>query len=140
MNQSTLFRSLLGLGLLLSASAAFAATPVGLWEIRSYRESGLNFGTVNQVCYLTNGTWYSLSFPGANGEWFQKGDRIRSTAFSPQNGWNHALFGQFASNTLFTGEYIGFLNNPATQHPDTTEKGNFTAAFISRICPPNPAP
>ncbi len=140
MKKHAILANMLGLGLLLSASASFAATPVGLWDIKSYKEPGLTFGVANKVCYLTNGTWYSITFPGAQGDWFQKGDRIRSTAYSPQNGWNHALFGQFASNALFTGEYIGFLNNPVTQHPDTTEKGNFTATFVSRICPPNPAP
>ena len=134
----------LTIGLLFSAATAIAATPIGYWEINAFQEPNLAHlpPQSNLVCYLADGSWYSITYPGANGFWFQKGDRIRSSAFSPKalglNDFNHTLFGQFASNTLIAGEYIGFKNNPLTHKPDTIDKGNFIATFVRRDCPPPP--
>ncbi|PPD42185.1 MAG: hypothetical protein CTY16_14955 [Methylobacter sp.] len=122
-----------GIALMLYSVFASAASPVGYWEITSYVEPNLAFGVANKVCFLSNGTWTSYTFPGANGTWFQKGDRLRTTAYSPQNQWMHGLFGQFANNNEFTGEYIGFVLNGNTVQ--TTEKGNFIAKRAGRACP-----
>ena len=122
-----------GIALMLYSVFSSAASPVGYWEITSYVEPNLTLGVSNKVCFFSNGTWTSYSFPGANGTWFQKGDRIRTTAYSPQNQWMHAIFGQFANNSEFTGEYIGFALNGNTVF--TTEKGNIIAKRLGRACP-----
>lgn len=141
----TLLAKTFALGLACSTSSANAATPVGYWNLQAFSEPALNFVVANNVCFLSNGSWYSISFPGANGHWFQKGDRIRMTAYSIQQGvagiQNHALFGQFATNTLMAGEYVHFSNKNGKPEPDSYDpNGNFTGTFISRICPPPPPP
>jgi hypothetical protein len=46
-----------------TAANAMAASPVGQWNITFYLEPGLGTGATQGICYLANGTWFSIHFP-----------------------------------------------------------------------------
>ena len=53
------------------ADAAVAASPVGQWNVTFYIEPNLAKGATQGVCYEPDGTWFSTTFAGWHGGWFQ---------------------------------------------------------------------
>ncbi|MGH6847714.1 MAG: hypothetical protein ACREC0_09805 [Methylocella sp.] len=128
----TVLASSVFLGMAFGAAAnAMAASPVGQWTVTFYSEPALAQTATQGICYLANGTWFSTTFSNWNGDWFQKGDRFRwygktSSALAT------AFFGGFISNTSFSGECATFRSSGSP--PVTSNRGNYAAVFVSRIC------
>lgn len=113
-------------------SAAFAASPVGQWNVTFYLEPGLTTGATQGICFLSNGTWYSSTFSGWNGDWFQKGDRLRW--YGGTGSLATAEFGQFLGGIRIGGEFAHFFV-PGTP-PVTSSRGNWYALKASSTCNP----
>jgi hypothetical protein len=114
-----------------TAANAMAASPVGQWNITFYGEPGLVTGATQGICYKADGTWFSTTFPNWNGDWFEKGDRLRwyGKTGAPLA---TAEFGQFISNTSFGGEFAHFRVSGSP--PVTSSRGNYRGAFVSTTC------
>lgn len=106
--------------LILAAGTALAATPVGQWNYRGYNWPDLKHGPVQGICFVADGTWYSTTFSGWNGEWKQDSDRIRF--YGSTGVMSTAEFGQFISTTTFSGEFAHFFPSPPVV---TSSLGNF---------------
>lgn len=69
--------AMLALALTLSSGAAWAQpnNPVGLWNVVAHSDTApaMPITGVQRVCFLANGTWFSPTYPGWAGVWFQKG-------------------------------------------------------------------
>jgi len=115
--------------LILAAGTALAASPVGQWDYRSFVGPNLTQEAKQGICFLADGTWFSTTFHGWNGLWFQNGDRIRF--YGTTGALSTASFGQFISNIKFSGEFANFATSPVVAK-DTV--GNFFAARTSLTC------
>ncbi len=114
-----------------TAANAMAASPVGQWTVTFYSDPNLAPTGTQGICYLANGTWFSTTFSNWKGDWFEKGDRFRwygRTASALAT----AFFGQFISNTSFSGEFATFRSSG--QPPLTSNRGNYAAVKVSNIC------
>ena len=89
--------------LLAATNAAMAASPVGLWDVQFFNEPEIAFGTDQGICFEADGTWFSPTFSGWQGTWFQKGDRVRWVGTT--GAFLTSAFGAFDSTILFGGEY-----------------------------------
>jgi hypothetical protein len=123
----TLVPSLLLMGF---GSAAFAASPVGQWTVAFYLEPGLTTGASQGICFVAGGTWFSTTFSGWNGDWFQKGDRFRW--YGDTSSLGTAEFGQFVNNTQIGGEFAHFLKTGTP--PVTSSRGNWRATRVGSTC------
>jgi hypothetical protein len=115
--------------LIIAAGTAFAATPVGQWNFTSYNDPNLKAGPLQGLCFVADGTFYSTTFSGWNGQWIQIGDRIRF--YGTTGVLSTAEFGQFISNTRFSGEFAHF--SPTTPVA-TSSSGNFIVTRTSLTC------
>jgi hypothetical protein len=89
--------------LLAGTNAAMAASPVGLWDVQFFNEPVTAFGTDQGICFEADGTWFSTTFSGWHGTWFQKGDRVRWVGTT--GAFLTSAFGAFDSTIVFGGEY-----------------------------------
>lgn len=122
------------LGLSLAAGLAGAASPVGQWRVTFYSEPDLAPGSAQTLCFKADGTWYATTVDGWDGEWFQKGDRLRWYGHSDTE-IATAFFGQFITNFSSSGEFASF----DTTHPvATSNRGNWTLRRLRRRCDPAP--
>jgi hypothetical protein len=124
---------------LLAAGQAFAQVnnPVGLWTIQSWTDNaaGMPAAGVQDICFLggpTNGTWFSTTFPGWTGLWFQKG------AAAAGNGDHLRMLGNYANNVGNDAMEVDFVNGNLMAGPWTEWRDNFvfvawTRATLTRI-------
>jgi hypothetical protein len=126
--------------LILAAGTALAASPIGQWDYKGFSMPGLQPGPVQGICFIAgvtssdgtvSGTWFSTTFAGWSGQWFQNGDRIRF--YGTAGAVSTAELGQFISNTRFSGEYVHFTP-PAPVA--TNSLGNFSMTRTSSTCDP----
>jgi hypothetical protein len=126
--------------LILAAGTALAASPVGQWDFKGFSMPDLKPGPLQGICFvagITNsdgtlsGIWYSTTFAGWSGQWFQNGDRIRF--YGTTGSVSTAEFGQFISNNRFSGEYVHFIP-PAPVA--TNSLGNFSMTRTGLTCDP----
>lgn len=116
--------------LLMGMGNAFAASPVGQWNVTFYLEPGLTAGATQGICFRANGTWFSTTFSNWNGDFFQKGDRFRW--YGDTGALGTAEFGQFVNNTQIAGEFAHFFV-PGTP-PVTSSRGNWRATKVGNTC------
>jgi hypothetical protein len=95
-----------GLSLAHAASAQAPNNPVGLWSVAFFVDdnAGMPQSATQTLCFLTNGTWYSPSFPGWHGRWFQKGNSATG------NGDPLSVIGNYATNTGNDSAALGFVS------------------------------
>ena len=116
--------------LLIGVGAAQAApSPVGQWRVTFFLEPNLTTGATQNICFKADQTWYSSTFPGWKGYWYQDGIRLR---------WNGSAgvsatgaFGQFDSPTLQSGEAGAWL---ATSGAATAPGATYSMSFTKRAC------
>jgi hypothetical protein len=107
---------------LLAGGQAFAQVnnPVGLWTIQGWTDNapGMPAGGVQNICFLAGGTWFSTTFPGWTGLWFQKGaaaagngDRVRMLGNYANNVGNDSLEIDFVNGNLMTGPWTEWRDN-----------------------------
>lgn len=113
-------------------NAAVAASPVGQWNVTFYLEPNLTKGVTQGVCYKADGTWFSTTFAGWHGGWFQKGDRFRWYGITSVPALGTAQFGQMSSGKHATGEAAHF--DPGTGA--TVTNSNWVASKAGSICGP----
>lgn len=115
--------------LILAGGTALAASLNGQWNFTGFSEPDLKAGPVQKICFVTtvnnsdgssSGTWISTTFIGWQGQWFQKGDKIRF--YGTTGVLSTAEFGQFVSDTRISGKYAHFLPSVPVQ---TSSVGNF---------------
>lgn len=92
-----------------TAGAAFAQAPnnpVGLWNFQAFDDNtpGLNALGNQDICFLANGTWFGVNFPGWGGRWFQKGNNAAG------NGDRVRLLGNWASGDGNDSAEIHFIS------------------------------
>ena len=121
--------------LILASGTALAATPVGQWNYKAFNEPDLEKGPLHGICFVADGTWYSTTFTGWSGQWYQNGDRIRF--YGTTGVVSTAEFGQFISTTKFSGEFVHFF---PTAPVATSTIGNFFATRTSLTCNPPASP
>jgi hypothetical protein len=65
----------LALALFAGAAGAQPNSAIGLWNVVAHDDTnpGMPIVGAQQVCILGNGTWYSPTYPGWAGVWYQKG-------------------------------------------------------------------
>jgi hypothetical protein len=65
----------LAIALFAGAAGAQPNNPVGLWNVVAHDDTNpfMPITGAQQVCFLANGTWFSPTYPGWGGVWFQKG-------------------------------------------------------------------
>jgi hypothetical protein len=120
---------------LTTANIAMAASPVGQWNVTFYIEPGLSTGNTQGMCFKSNKTWYSTTFPDWNGDWFQKGDRLRWFGDEGTIGLGWAAFGQFSAPNTMYGEFAEFTATGTPPLPIST-KGNYSMTKVSSVCAP----
>lgn len=125
----------LSLGIV-GAHSALAASPVGEWKVTFYLEPGLSTGATQGICFKADGTWYSTTFAGWDGDWLWKGDRLRW--YGDTGSLGTAEFGQFSSKRKFAGEFAHFTVPGAP--PVTSTRGNYEGRKVSRRCSPPAGP
>ena len=119
--------------LLVGTNAAMAASPVGLWQVQFFNEPVTAFGTDQGICFEADGTWFSTTFSGWQGTWFQKGDRVRWVGTT--GAFLTSEFGAFDSTILFGGEYSSMVAATAA----TSGVGVWSAANERDTCGQRPA-
>lgn len=118
-----LLASFLALALGLSASGTASAqapnNPVGLWSVTFYNDNtpALNLMATQNICFVSNGTWYGTTFPGWAGRWFQKGnnaagngDRVRLDGNYATGVGNDSADIDFSHLKLMTGGWNEWRN------------------------------
>jgi hypothetical protein len=119
--------------LLVGTNAAMAASPVGLWDVQFFNEPAIAFGTDQGICFEADGTWFSTTFSGWQGTWFQKGDRVRWVGTT--GAFLTSAFGEFDSTSSFGGEYSSMFAATAA----TSSVGVWNAANENDTCSLRPA-
>ncbi|SFE58183.1 hypothetical protein [Nitrosomonas sp. Nm166] len=115
-----------------NAMATSNTTVPGQWTVQFYLEPGLTTGASQGICFKADGTWFSTTFGGWEGDWFKKGDRLRW--YGDTGIIATAEFGQFSSKSLMTGEFAHFFV-PGTP-PVTSTRGNYKMTKVSSTCDP----
>ena len=115
--------------LILAAGTALAATPVGQWNFSGFRWPDLKAGPTQGICFVVDGTWYSTTFTGWNGQWTQDGDSIRF--YGTTGVLSTAELGQFMSNTRISGGFVHFNTSKVVT---TSSIGNFLMTMKSSTC------
>ena len=119
-------------------NAAMAASPVGQWNAKFYIEPNLAKGATQGVCYEPDGTWFSTTFAGWHGGWFQDGDRFRWYGTTGTVGT--AEFGQVSSApSTRPVRRPTSTPSPASRMASATGSPRRWAARASRRRPPPPA-
>lgn len=89
-------------------------SPVGLWSVTFYNDAtpNLNQMATQRICFLANGTWFSTTFPGWAGRWFQRGvnaagngDRVRISGNYAGGVGNDSAELDFVHIRLMTGPW-----------------------------------
>jgi hypothetical protein len=103
------------------ASAQSANTPVGQWTLKWAFDNTPGMtptGGMQTICFLPNGTWYSSSFSGWSGRWFQKGinaagngDHVRLAGNYAGNVGNDSFELDFVTVNLMTGPWTEWRDN-----------------------------
>jgi hypothetical protein len=112
-----------------SASAQVAPNnPVGLWVVNwSFDDSAPMAPVGTQtICFLANGTWYSTSYSGWNGLWFQKGNSAAG------NGDHVSLNGNYAANVGNDVFQLDFVHVDLMTGPWTEWRDNFVSHYWVR--------
>jgi hypothetical protein len=115
--------------IILAAGSALAATPVGQWNLRGFDGPDHVPGPLQGICFVVDGTWYSTTFTGWNGQWTQNGDSIRF--YGTTGVLSTAELGQFISNTRISGGFVHFKTSPKVVENSI---GNFFATRTSLTC------
>jgi hypothetical protein len=94
---------------LAAGGQAFAQAPnnpVGLWTVQGWVDNAAAMppAGVQNICFLANGTWFSPTFAGWNGLWFQKGNNAAG------NGDRVRIIGNYANNVGNDGAEVDFTN------------------------------
>lgn len=117
-----------------NAMAVPSSAVTGQWTISFYSDPGLSFTGSQGICFKSDGTWYSTTYSGWNGDWFLKGDRMRwygDLAISTGT-LATSEFGQFGSSGRMSGEYSHFYV-PGTP-PVSSSRGNYVMTKVSSTC------
>ncbi len=121
-----------------SAMAVSTSAVTGQWSLTLYTGLNLTPSVKQGICFKSGGTWYSTSFPGWNGDWLLKGDRLRWYGDLTTNTGPLATseFGQFISKNSMSGEFAHF-RLPGSP-PVTSSSGNYVMTKVSSTCSPAP--
>lgn len=128
------------------ATAAAAASPVGLWRLISFIEPDASVTGRRTLCFRANGTFFEQQ-PNPNeffsGFWFKKGDRIRfvgtqilTVDLSFQG--RTANFGQFVNKSQLAGEFLNLIiqgSSSSTLPVTSSRAGSSQAAKSSCKAP-----
>jgi hypothetical protein len=105
------------------ASAQSAAnTAVGKWTVNWSFDATPGMAPVGtqEICILAGGTWYSPSFAGWSGRWFQKGmaaagngDHVRLTGNYAGNAGNDSFELDFVTVNMMSGPWSEWRDNYA---------------------------
>jgi len=145
----------------LGAGAATAQpnNPIGLWNIVAHDDTnpGMLIVGAQRICFLANGTWFSPTFPGWAGVWFQKGtagvpglgNRVRLLGnWQPGAPFSDSAELDFIHLTMMTGSWTEwqFAGYPPPAFPPPPPPGppfSFLRVSVCRLggCagPPPPA-
>jgi hypothetical protein len=94
--------------------------PVGLWRVTAFNDAAaaMPFTGAQNVCFLANGTWFSPTFAGWGGFWFQKGnnaagngDRVRVFGNWANGAGNDSAELDFVHLRLMTGPWTEWIDN-----------------------------
>jgi hypothetical protein len=130
------------LGSTRAALAQAPNNPVGQWSISFFVDNNASMpqSATQTLCFLANGTWYSPSFAGWHGRWFQKGnnsagngDILSIIGNYSNNAGNDSAALEFVSVNLMTGAWNEWRDNFTFV--------NWTRASVNRTgkCGPQPA-
>lgn len=118
-------------------------TAVGRWRLSFFNDAtpGLAPMAIQDLCILANGTWYSPSFPGWRGRWFQKGtvaagngDRVRMLGNYANGVGNDGAEIEFVTVNMMTGAWTEWRDFPNPFFVWT----RVTLSRSAPTCPPVP--
>src|SRR3954447_14283704 len=90
---------------------------------------GLTTGAAQRICFQPDGSWFSTTFSGWQGTWFQKGDRLRWNGTT--GAFLTSAFGAFDTNGwVGGGEYSSMFADTAF----TSSVGDWHTAFVGSNC------
>ena len=141
----TVIRSILGVGMLMVASALPSAAQnlAGSWKITFFLEPGHSTGATQCIVFTQtggivgepkSGTWVAPSFPGWKGQWIQEGDHFRFYGFT--GSLATAEFGALVSNNILGGEFAHFISPNGTTSTAGSFSGARTTSCGSSVAPP----
>jgi hypothetical protein len=122
---------------------AQANTAVGRWRLSFFNDNtpGLAPMAIQDICILANGTWYSPSFMGWRGRWFQKGtvpagngDRVRMLGNYANGVGNDGAEIEFVTVNMMTGAWTEWRDFPNAFFVWT----RVTLIRSAPTCPPMP--
>ncbi len=131
MLKSSFLAAILAAGVLsIPASAQIAPNnPVGLWELHWSFDTSAPMARVGiqDICFLSNGTWFGTTFPAWSGHWFQKGNSAAG------NGDHVSMTGNYASNVGNDGFQIDFQDVNAMSGTWSEWRDNFVFLAWVRV-------
>ncbi len=115
--------------------------PVGKWTLNWSVDKSPGMAPVGsqQICFLANGTWYSPTFSGWHGLWFQKGNNASG------NGDHVSMLGNYAGNVGNDAMQLDFVTvnlmaGPWVEWRDNFVFVNWIRAAATRVGPCGPSP
>ena len=94
--------------------------PVGLWTAHWAFDTSAPMAQTGtqQVCFLSNGTWFGTTFPAWSGQWFEKGnaaagmgDHVSASGNYASNVGNDAWQFDFVTVNMMTGPWVEWRDN-----------------------------
>jgi hypothetical protein len=124
---AAIFAIALALANAAAVSAQAPNNPVGAWTLNWSFDNSAGMTPVGsqQICFLSNGTWYSPSFAGWHGLWFQKGNNAAG------NGDHVSLNGNYAGNIGNDSFQLDFVTVNLMTGPWAEWRDNFV--FVAWI-------
>lgn len=112
-----------------SASAQAPNNPVGLWSLSAYNDNtpNLAFMATQRICFLANGTWFSPTFAGWAGRWFQKGNNFAG------NGNRVRIAGNYANGVGNDSAELDFIHLRLMTGPWTEWRNAFPFLLWARV-------
>jgi hypothetical protein len=112
-----------------SALAQAPNNPVGLWSLSAYNDNtpNLAFMATQRICFLANGTWFSPTFAGWGGRWFQKGNNAAG------NGNRVRIAGNYANGVGNDSAEVDFIHLRLMTGPWTEWRDAFPFLAWARV-------
>jgi hypothetical protein len=117
------------------------------FEVSFFLEPDLTPAATQTVCFLTTGTprpgitqgtWYSSSFPNWKGDWYRELDFMRwygRTGIGLATDENHGFLARSDSAaTIFAGEFEHFIATGSSVPPLTSTRGHWTLTYQGQKC------